>query len=119
MLEIVFLILAASGIAAYARGRGGNPWLFGGLAVAGYVLLVDILPIVARLSPDSDNRIWTIAGGVAWVGVIAFCARFLLGSGRKKPSGMWTCPNCKFLNQHYAIMCEACRQPYGEPVPKA
>jgi hypothetical protein len=44
---------------------------------------------------------------------MAFCTRFLLGIGRAKPSGMWSCPNCKYLNQHYAVVCEACSQPYA------
>ena len=118
MIEILFLILAASGVAAYARARGGNPWLFGTVAVAGYTLLADVVPIIDRLSPDSDERIWRLTAGVRWVGARAFAARFLLGSSRKKASGMWTSPNCKFLNQHYAVPCEACRQPYGEPAPK-
>lgn len=36
MLEIALLIAATAGIAAFARGRGGKPWLWGTLTVVGY-----------------------------------------------------------------------------------
>jgi hypothetical protein len=39
MLEIVFLLVTTGGIAAYARGRGGNPWLWGTISVAGHLLI--------------------------------------------------------------------------------
>ncbi len=84
MFEIVLLILAAGGIGAYARGRGGNPIVWGSLGVG--------------------------------LGIIAFCARFLLGRSLEKPSGMWSCANCKYLNQHYAVICEACKQPYTKSI---
>lgn len=115
MLEIVFLIISGGAVASYARTRGGQPAIWGTVAIAGYVLFLYVLPFVLKPAPDSDTHIWLLAGGLGWVGAVAFCARFLLGAGSKKPSGMWTCPSCKFLNQHYAVFCEACKQPYGEP----
>jgi hypothetical protein len=119
VFEIILLIVAGSTIAAYARARGGNPWFWGSLAMGGYFVLAYVAPVFLRVSPDSDARIWTLGAALAWVGVVAFCARFLLGAGAKKPSGMWTCPNCKYLNQHYAVICEACKHPYGQPAPAA
>jgi hypothetical protein len=38
-----------------------------------------------------------------------------LGRSLEKPSGMWSCKNCKYLNQHYSVICEACQQPYAKP----
>jgi len=119
MLEIILLIVAASGIAAYARGRGGNTYLWGGAGIGGYVLIAYIAPVaLASLGRplDPDSRVWLFVASLAWVGVVAFCARFLLGRNRDKPSGMWSCANCKYLNQQYAVVCEACKQPYAKPV---
>jgi len=116
MLEIIFLIAAGSGIAAYARGRSGNPWLWGALAIGGYFFAVWIAPIFIPIARDPEVHFWSTVAGFAWVGVIAFCARFLLGLSRKKPSGIWSCPNCRYLNQQYAVICEACKHPFGEPV---
>ena len=122
MFEIVLLVVAAGGIAAYARGRGGNPYVWGSVGVGGYIVIAYVGPIVlASLGHplDPDSRLWFFVGAVAWIGIVAFCARFLLGRTREKPSGMWSCPNCKYLNQSYAVMCEACRQPYGKSAPSA
>jgi hypothetical protein len=78
MFEIVLLIVAAGGIAAYARGRGGNPFVWGSLGVGGYIAIEYLGPaIIASLG---------------------------------RPLG---CKNCKYLNQQYAVMCEACKQPYA------
>jgi hypothetical protein len=118
MFEIVLLIVAAGGIGAYARGRGGNPIVWGSLGVGGYVVIAYLGPVIIASFArpvDPDYRLWLVAGGAAWLGVIAFCARFLLGRTLEKPSGMWSCSNCKYLNQHYAVICEACRQPYAKP----
>jgi hypothetical protein len=122
MFEIVLLIVAATGIAAYARGRGGNPYVWGSLGVGGYAVINYLVPaIMASLGRplDSDSRLWLFVAAAAWVGLIAFCARFLLGRTQEKPSGMWSCPNCKYLNQQYAVICEACQQPYGKSAPNA
>jgi|SRR5580704_5754098 hypothetical protein len=116
MFEIVLLIVAAGGIAAYARGRGGNPFVWGSLGVGGYIAIEYLGPaIIASLGRplDPDSRMWLFVVAAAWIGIIAFCARFLLGRTREKPSGMWSCKNCKYLNQQYAVMCEACKQPYA------
>ncbi len=119
MFEIVLLILAAGGIGAYARGRGGNPIVWGSLGVGGYVVLAYLGPVIMASFAhpvDPNYRLWLVAGGAAWLGIIAFCARFLLGRSLEKPSGMWSCANCKYLNQHYAVICEACKQPYTKSI---
>ena len=117
MLEIFFLIITTGGIAAYARGRGGNPWLWGSLSVVGHLLIQFLGGFVIGmlgLAKDETVQLMPFILSWVWVGVIAFCARFLLGMKSEKPDGMWSCPNCKYLNQRYAVICEACRQPYGK-----
>ena len=39
MFEIIGLVIAVTGIAALARGRGASPIVMGSVAVAGWVLL--------------------------------------------------------------------------------
>ena len=77
--------------------------------VVGY--LGNALGVASRANSD-DAQLVAIFSAVAWVAVLAFCARFLLGRQHANPGGMWTCPNCKYLNQPYVVLCEACRQPY-------
>ena len=117
MLQIFLLIVTTGGIAAYARGRGGNPWLWGTLSVVGHLLIQFLggftLGLLGRANDENALLALAILSWV-WVGIIAFCARFLLGIGMQKPDGMWSCSNCKYLNQRYAVICEACRQPYGK-----
>jgi len=38
VLQIFLLIVTTGGIAAYARGRGGNPWVWGTLSVVGLLI---------------------------------------------------------------------------------
>jgi hypothetical protein len=117
MLQIFVLILTTGGIAAYARGRGGNPWLWGSLSVVGHLAIQFLggfaLGLLGR-SRDENALLLVVIASWAWIGIIAFCARFLLGRKMEKPDGMWSCKNCKYLNQRYAVMCEACREPYGK-----
>jgi hypothetical protein len=119
MLEIILLILVTGGIAGFARGRGGKPWLWGTLTVVGYFLvplLVSMLAVLVGANPRTvqENRyLLFYVSALAWVGVLAFCARFLLGRGYAKPDGMWACKNCNYLDKQYAVICEACRQPYA------
>jgi hypothetical protein len=117
VLQIFLLIITTGGIAAYARGRGGNPWLWGSLSVVGH-LLIQFLGafVIAALgfARDETAQLLLVIFSWLWIAIIAFCARFLLGMKMEKPDGMWSCPNCKYLNQRYAVICEACRQPYGK-----
>lgn len=125
MLEIALLIAATAGIAAFARGRGGKPWLWGTLTVVGYFLVPFFVRFVALklvanpLDIGENSQLLFFTSAVSWVATMAFCARFLLGRGYEKPSGMWSCPNCKYLNKQYAVICEACQQPYGTSAPSA
>ena len=118
MFGIILLIAATSGIAALARGRGGNPWLWGTLTIAGYFAVPYLVAFLAALfgvipkDMKEDAQILFFVSAIAWVALLAFCARFLLGRKYANPGGMWSCPNCKYLNQPYAVICEACRQPY-------
>ena len=117
MFEIILLIAATSGIAAIARGRGGNPWLWGALTAIGYFVVPFLVALFAALCGANashlkeDAQLWFFVSAIAWVAVLAFCARFLLGRKYASPGGLWSCPNCKYLNQPYAVICEACRQP--------
>jgi phosphotransferase system glucose/maltose/N-acetylglucosamine-specific IIC component len=118
VFEIILLIAATAGITSLARGRGGNPWLWGTLTVVGYFLvpgLIGFLWHVLKPAPMSrdDAQLLFFIVAIAWVAVLAFCARFILGAKYAKPEGMWSCPHCSYLNQPYAVICEACRQPYG------
>ena len=120
MFEIILLIVVTGGIAAFARGRGGKPWLWGALTVVGYFLVplvVTWLAIAFGASPRAvkeNAQLWFFVSAIGWVALLAFCARFVLGRSYEKPSGMWSCPNCKYLNKQYAVICEACQQPYGK-----
>jgi hypothetical protein len=123
MFEIILLLLATGGIAAFARGRGGKPWLWGTLTVVGYFLVPAAVAFFAAMfgadptSIKENAQFWFFASAITWVAVLAFCARFLLGRGYAKPGGMWSCKNCKYLNKHYAVICEACREPYASKAP--
>ena len=126
MFEIILLIAATSGIAAFARGRGGNPWLWGALTLVGYfvvpavvILFGALLGVHIRPSGEDVQFLFFVIA-IAWVAILAFCARFLLGRKHAQPGGMWSCPHCRYLNQPYAVICEACHQPYGskpQPAP--
>jgi hypothetical protein len=112
MLGVVFLIAATTTVGAYARGRGGKPWLWGGIALGGYLFLWLFVPYFHPSGLGSD---WEWIGMIlpwAWIGLVAIYARFGLAAGRGGPSGRWSCPNCKFLNYKYAVVCEACKQPW-------
>jgi hypothetical protein len=117
MLEIFLLVITTGGIAAYARGRGGNPWIWGSLSVVGHLLIQFLGVLVLAFFGKQIDETATLGVGIAswiWVGIIAFCARFLLGMSLEKPDGMWSCSNCRYLNQRYAVICEACQTPYGK-----
>ncbi len=119
MFEIIVRIVVTGGVASFARARGGKPWLWGTLTVAGYFLVPLLVVFFAALfgadpkALRADSQLWFFVSAVAWVAVPGFCARFLLGRSYAKPDGMWSCSNCKHLNQRYAVLCEASKQPYA------
>jgi len=117
VLQIFLLLITTGGIAAYARGRGGNPWVWGSLSVVGHLAIQFLGPFVPALLGrpiDQNGLLLVVLASWAWIGVVAFCARFLIGMKMEKPDGMWSCKNCKYLNQRYAVICEACKEPYGK-----
>lgn len=119
MFEIILLIVATGGIASFARARGGRPWLWGTLTMAGYFLVPFLVVFFAAMfgaDPKAlreDSQLWFFVAAVTGVAVLGFCARFLLGRNYAKPDGMWSWSNCKYLNQPYAVLSEACKQPYA------
>ncbi len=119
MLEILLLTAVTSGIVAFARGRGGKPWLWGIVTGAGYYVIIyfgSFFAVLLGANPVriQENKIlWFFGTAIIWTGIVAFCARFLLGRAYAKPDGMWVCKNCSYLNKRYAVICEACRQPYA------
>jgi len=126
LFAIILLIAATVGITSLARGRGGNPWLWGTLTFVGYFVspyVIILLATFAHLFPrpvGENAQFFSFLISIVWVAVMAFCARFLLGRKHAKPDGMWSCPHCRYLNQPYAVICEACRQPFGrKPQPAA
>jgi hypothetical protein len=113
------LVAATTAIVSFARGRGGNPWLWGALTVVGYFLapfapryIAVALGIAPAINSD-DAQLLAFCSSILWVAILAFCSRFILGRKLADAGGMSSCPNCKYLNQHYAVICEACRQPYS------
>ena len=74
MIEIFVLTGAVGGIASFARGRGGSPWVWGTLAVFGYVALLVVSAITGNRYPFA---IWILAWG--WIGLVAVYTRFILG----------------------------------------
>lgn len=120
MLELVLLLVAITTVAAIARGRGATPRLWGTVAAVGYVAagLVAFYAIesglVAVTSPATARLIWPGIAGWGWIACVAVCLRFFRGRGAVQPQGKWTCPDCKWLNARYSIVCEACRQPYRQ-----
>jgi len=106
MWVFVFLTACALGIAALARGRGGNPTLFGSLVVAGY-----FLGWIAGQSFGTESVIPLVLPW-AMVGLVAFATRFILGAGKPKPDSMWSCPNCNMVNESSYVVCQACQRPW-------
>ena len=119
MLEIILLIGVIGGIAFFAHGRGGKPWRWGTLTAAGDFLAPFLVVFFAAMfgaAPKAlrvDSQLWFFVSAAAWVAVLGFCARFLLGRSYAKPDGLWSCSDCKYLNQRYAVICEASKQPYA------
>jgi hypothetical protein len=50
MLVIILLIAATGGIVAFARGRGGKPWLWGTLTIVGFFLVPNLVTFFALLT---------------------------------------------------------------------
>ncbi len=76
MLVIILLIAATGGIVAFARGRGGKPWLWGTLTIVGFFLVPNLVTFFAViLGADANNiransQLWFFVSAVAWVAVL-------------------------------------------------
>lgn len=115
MIEIFLLIGAISAIALFARGRGGSPWVWGTVAVIGFVVLrIGGAAFVASFQevPFEIALLSTIASWIG-VGLVFLYVRFVMGRGRPQPTGMWACTNCTYLNKAGMQFCEACKQPWS------
>lgn len=118
MIEIVFLIIAVGAIATVARQRGGNPWLWGPLALGGYFLLklgmreFNLFPLPPGQEGDLNLVRFFIA--IGYICLLYLLVRFGLGRTKTKAGGKWVCPKCKYLNDEIATNCEACGQAYED-----
>lgn len=110
-LEIVIVGIACGGVATLARGRGASAELAGGIAAGGYIIF--------RLStlflwPDWVELMYpAMLLGWAWIGAVTLFVRFVIGAGLPKPDSRWNCPDCRYLNNQSAVVCEACRRPWA------
>jgi hypothetical protein len=109
MIEIIVLVIAVTGIAALARGRGASPVVMGTAAVAGWVL---IEYGGFFLLPRGTSPFVLMPIAWVWIALVAGYVRFIVGAGRPKPDGKWSCSQCRYLNNASSIICEACQQPW-------
>ena|SRR5436305_11204673 len=110
IFEIFGLIVAATAIAALARGRGASPFIAGATAVTGWIFFRFLAPAFV---PPGEARFWlALPGSWAWVALVAGYLKFVVAVGGPKPDSKWNCANCRFLNNRSAIICEACQQPW-------
>jgi hypothetical protein len=122
MLGILLQILAVFGVTALARRRGGSAIILGIVAGAGVVLFNFILR-ESIVGSELVNRVMlpnvaVFVPGVAawvWLGLVTLVVRFGVGSGVPQPAGMWTCSNCKTLNNQSSIYCDACHTAWAAP----
>ncbi|MBM3311810.1 MAG: hypothetical protein FJY80_09905 [Candidatus Aminicenantes bacterium] len=118
MVELVFLIISVGSISVVSRQRGGNPLLWGPLALAGYFLLklgmrkFNLFPLPPGQEGDF-NLVRSIIS-VGFVCLVYLFVRFGLGRTKAKAGGKWVCPDCKYLNDEIATNCEACGKAYQE-----
>ena len=112
MLEMIGLVVAVTGIAALARGRGASPIVAGTAAVAGWVLIEYGGAIILRQNPYP-----LMIAAWAWVAAVAGFVRFVVGAKLPKPDGKWNCSQCRYLNNASSVICEACQQPWQATKP--
>lgn len=111
-LEFIPFLAAVGLVASFARKRGGPPWLYGGIAVLGFVLLR--LAFLTIRPFGAEDFAFAVATGWTWVALVALYSRFILGAKRAKPFGSWSCPNCHILNARNAVVCDACGRAWDE-----
>lgn len=118
MIGLFVLALALTGIVRLARTRGGSPWLYGLVAGIGWLVLgiltsgiLSSLGFQTGIGPLVATLVATIVPW-AFVGCVALYVRFRVGGKTEGPSGSWSCPNCRSLNQAYAMKCDSCGEPF-------
>jgi TM2 domain-containing membrane protein YozV len=118
MIGLFVLVLSITGIVRMARTRGGSPWLYGLIAAIGWLALGVLTgAILGGIGFQSGvGRLGTtlVATMVPWayVGLVALYVRFRVGKGTEGPSGSWSCPHCRSLNQGYALKCDSCGEAF-------
>jgi len=112
VFEILGVIVAIGAIVTMSRRRGTDVVYWAGLALGGYLLfsLVGAAILVRKHLPD--YLLYADLAGWAWIGLIFLFVRFAIGASKPKSWGMWSCPNCHYLNAANAIVWEACKKPY-------
>jgi hypothetical protein len=118
MIEIVFLIIAVGSIVTVSRQRGGNPLLWGPIALGGYFAL-KILMRELGLFPvpegqEGDLNLVRFFIGVGYICLLYVFVRFGLGRSKARAGQKWVCPACKYLNSEIATNCEACGREYTD-----
>jgi hypothetical protein len=109
MIEIIGLLIAVTGIAALARGRGASPVVMGTIAVAGWAI-IEYGGLF--LLPKGTSGYVLLFPAWAWIGLVAGYVRFIVGASRPKPDSKWNCSNCRYRNNASSVICEACQQPW-------
>ena len=104
MIEIIGLIIAIGTIARIARRRGGYPWLWGGLALGGYLSAAFLFTL---LLPDLVSVYLLVGWG--WVGLMMLAA-YLTG-GIRTAGVSWQCHQCGLYNDPSTLICD-CGQAY-------
>lgn len=112
MIEVIALIIALTGLAGIARGRGVPPKLAGGVAFFGW-LFVRLAGML--LSPSVEVGLYFVVVAWIWIALVAGYLRFVVAAGKPKPDSKWNCANCRYLNNASSVICEACQTPWRQP----
>lgn len=119
-MGLFVLVLSLVGIVRMARTRGGSSWLFGLLAGVGWfvlgILVANVLALLGFVSPAGNLTFGaTLVATVVpwlWIGLVALYVRFGVGRNLESPSGSWSCPGCRSINQRYALKCDSCGEAF-------
>jgi len=124
IIEIFILVLAVGWIARIARTRDTSPWLYGSLAVLGFLVfpLVVAAPLTLLVfeQPGGTSggriaaRILISVSGWLWVGGIALYVSKVPGREKTQPHGRWSCRGCGWLNDAASLKCDACGNSYHD-----
>ena len=108
LIHALLFAVALGAIEALARGRGGQPGIWGMLGVVAIATGF----LVGRLTFGRNSlEQWALAWGL--LAVVAIVVRFAVGARKAQPDGMWSCPNCHMVNEASYVVCQACEQPWA------